>query len=243
MNLMKQRGRIWRWLCLLPAVTMSSCTIIGLTIGLTSDAHLPKAMTIPGWKVDSLRADDKIEILFKDGTTLSCNHFVVEPLPLYQYARLHAEAQTRLPAEFSLPNLGDTLTMSFSSFIPQAPEMIVAGQLSEFDVDLIRFTANEHGAVTTKARRLSELLRLRDPKGRELSGEMIRDLIDQGKIPVRSGLTLVEQGGQRMVAANQIQQIRQSAPPRNGAFIGLVVGACLDAMVILAISSLSFGGI
>lgn len=243
MRIMKRLVRNWMLLSFFPAVTMCGCSIIGLTIGMSSDARRPKEMTIPGLKADSLRANDAIEVLLKDGAAMTSNNFSVEPLPFYEYTKLYAEAQTRLAAEVTLPDLGDTLTLSFASFIPQSSDIMTTGQLSEFEVGFVRFTTNEEGKASMRTRSLSELLRLSDQKGKTFTGEAIRNLINDGKIPVRTGLILAARGEQRMLAINQIEQIRQSAAPKTGALAGFVLGAILDAMAVVAVSSMSFGGL
>lgn len=238
MRIMKRLVRNWMLLSLFPAVTMCGCSIIGLTIGMSSDARRPKEMSIPGLQAYTLRANDRIEVLLKDGAAMTSNNFSVEPLPFHEYTKLYAKAQTHMAAEVTLPDLGDTLTLSFASFIPQSPEITITGQLSEFEVGFIRFIMNEEGKTNIRTRRLDELIRCHDQKGNTLSGETIEHLIYDGKIPVRTGLILVDRGEQRMLAINQIEQIQQSAAPKTGALVGFVLGAMLDTMAIVEISSI-----
>ncbi len=240
MNVLHRLIQRWMWLSIPFTVVISGCSLIGLTLGAMSDARQPKEMIIPGWKVDSLKVGTMIEVLCKDSITLRGKYNGVEPMPLGQYAQAYAKAQARLPEGIHLPNLADTLTMTFVSPNLQAPKRVLSGKLSGFEVGFIQFTATENGRFKVSSERLEELMRLRDESGTDLTGEIVRNLIAEGKMPVRSALLLLDEGRRKQVAINQVEQVHQFAGKKNGALTGLLVGAVIDAtLVFIAVNEVN----
>ncbi|NUO82877.1 hypothetical protein HUU05_22625 [candidate division KSB1 bacterium] len=232
MNVLTRVIQKWMWLSIPFTVVISGCSIIGLTLGLMSDARQPKEMIIPGWKVDSLKVGTMIEVLCKDSITLKGKYSGVEPLPLGQYAQAYAKAQARLPAGIHLPDLADTLTMTFVSPNLQVSKRVLSGKLSGFEVGFILFTTTENGRFKVSSERLEELMRLRDERGTDLTGEIVSNLITEGKIPARSALVLLDEGRRKPVAINQVEQVHQFAGKKNGAITGLLLGAVIDATLV-----------
>ncbi len=237
----KRQCLSWRPLCLLLAVALCGCSIIGLTIGALSDARQPKAMTVPGWKVDTLKVGAKVEVLLRDGRTVNGKFKGIKPMPFNQYVTLHNEAKAQLPEGMYLPNPTDTLVMTFAARKPQESEVTVTGQLAGFVRDSVRVGQNVAGKARIVAWPLSELIRLSDQRGNELTGETIRSLINDGKIPVRSSLAILAKSEQKLIPTNQVQQVHQLAGKKEGVLVGFLLGAAIDAAVIAAVASADWG--
>lgn len=237
----KRQCLSWRPLCLLLAVALCGCSIIGLSIGALSDARQPKAMTVPGWKVDTLKVGAKVEVLLRDGRTVNGKFKGIKPMPFNQYVTLHNEAKAQLPEGMYLPNPTDTLVMTFAARKPQESEVTVTGQLAGFVRDSVRVGQNVAGKARIVAWPLSELIRLSDQRGNELTGETIRSLINDGKIPVRSSLAILAKSEQKLIPTNQVQQVHQLAGKKEGVLVGFLLGAAIDAAVIAAVASADWG--
>lgn len=237
----KRQCLSWRPLCLLLAVALCGCSIIGLSIGALSDARQPKAMTVPGWKVDTLKVGAKVEVLLRDGRTVNGKFKGIKPMPFNQYVTLHNEAKAQLPEGMYLPNPTDTLVMTFAARKPQESEVTVTGQLAGFVRDSVRVGQNVAGKARIVAWPLSELIRMSDHRGNELTGETIRSLINDGKIPVRSSLAILAKSEQKLIPTNQVQQVHQLAGKKEGVLVGFLLGAAIDAAVIAAVASADWG--
>lgn len=233
MSTAKRQCPSWKPLCLLLAVALCGCSIIGLTIGALSDARQPKAMTVPGWKVDTLKVGAKVEVLLRDGRTVNGKFKGIKPMPFNQYVTLHNEAKAQLPEGIYLPNPSDTLVMTFAARKPQESEVTVTGQLAAFVRDSVRIGQNVAGKARIVAWPLSELIRMSGHRGNEITGETVRRLINDGTIPVRSSLAILEKREQKLIGINQIQQVHQLAGKRTGAIVGLLVGGVIDATVMI----------
>ncbi len=242
MSTEKRQCPSWRPFCLLLAVALCGCSIIGLTIGALSDARQPKAMTVPGWKVDTLKVGAKVEVLHRDGSTVSGKFTGVKPMPFSEYVSLHTKAQTQLPEGIHVPNLADTVFMTFIARQPQEPEVVVTGQLAGFEQDSVRIGQQVAGKARILAWPLSELMRMSNRSGDDVTGETVRSLINDGKIPVRSALALSEKREKRLIAANQVQEIHVLPAKKSGALTGFLLGAVIDATVLIAAASADYGG-
>ncbi|MCG3157763.1 MAG: hypothetical protein DKINENOH_04399 [bacterium] len=238
----KRQCPSWRPLCLLLAVALCGCSIIGLTIGAISDSRRSSAVTIPGWQVETLKAGSRIEALLWEGSSVTGKYTGIELMPLNQYDAIYSEALARLPEGIHFPGRGDTIIMTFATHVPETPETTVTGQLSRLELGNIRVVQNRTGTSSIVGWRLSELLHLSDQKGNHFTGETVRDLIGHGKIPVRSALALSEGGEKRLIAANQVQEIHVLPAKKSGALTGFLVGAAIDAVVLIAAASADYGG-
>ncbi|MCK6560026.1 hypothetical protein L6R21_12600 [bacterium] len=227
----------WVALSLLPAMVLCSCSIIGLIIGATSDARQPKAMTVPGWKVDTLKVGAKVEVLLRDGRTMNGKFKGIKPMPFNQYVTLHNEAKAQLPEGMYLPNPTDTLVMTFAARKPQESEVTVTGQLAAFVRDSVRIGQNVAGKARIVAWPLSELIRMSGHRGNEITGETVRRLINDGTIPVRSSLAILAKSEQKLIPTNQVQQVHQLAGKKEGVLVGFLLGAAIDAAVLVYVMS------
>lgn len=237
MNHAERLARVWLFLAILLAGTMVGCTIIGLVIGANSDAKQPKAFTVPGWKVDTLKQDAKIEILHRNGIKVRGKYAGMELLSVDEYVKPYSKALARLPAGVYFPALGDSITMVFVAPDRQKTKTTLTGKFSGFELGHIRFDTRTGKTINWQARRLSDLVTLRSQQGDTISGATIRSWVNEHRVPLRTALAIAQGYDTKLVAIDSIQQIRQFAGPKNGVLIGLMAGIAVDVVVVAAIAS------
>lgn len=239
-NRLMRRGLLT--LIIVFAGSMMSCTLIGLVLGLTSDMNQPKALTVPGWEVDTLKVGAQIEILHRNGSKIRGRYSGNESLLEHEYAKPYAEARSRLTAGGYVPALGDSITMLFVSPDQAKLKSTLTGKFLGFELGYIRFSARTGKTTNWQARRLSDLTTLSNAQGDTVSGATIRSWVNEHRVPLRTALAITQGYDTKFVAIDSIQQIRQFAGPKNGVLIGLMAGIAVDVAVVAAIASTPMTG-
>jgi hypothetical protein len=242
MNYSHRLTRAGMVLAILLAGAMTSCTILGLVIGSTSDKNQPEALTVPGWEVNTLQVGAQIDILKKDGTQVSGKYTGMELLSVSDYARPYGEARSRLPEGVYFPALGNSITMIFASPDQKKSETSSqTGKFFGFELGHIRFVVNTGRTTNWWRRSLDDLITLSNQQGNTVTGKTIRNFVYERKIPLLSAVAVMHKGKKRVVAIDSIQQIHQFAGKGYGALTGFLVGAAIDAAVVMiTLSSLDF---
>lgn len=231
-NRMTRRGLI---MAILFACTIAGRMLIGSTIGAASDAEKPKEITIPGWKVDTLKVGVKIEVVQRDGTILNGYYNGLEAMSPEEYARVYAESLNRLPPDLHFSSLYEEVQFTFAAPKLGGPEVVLESRFQGFAPNAILFAALGPGNAATQKKSFYELLRLRTHAGAVIEAKTICAVVRDGLVPVQLRLNIFDPTSQqkRLLSIDEIQQLHQSGTPRKGALTGFLVGAMIDFTVVV----------
>jgi len=222
------KRRILTGLALLVAagstILFNGCCVIGFGVGDAIDGSKLDQLSVNGWKEETIKSGSQMEIFLKDGTQLSGKYVGLERVSEEEYAERYAKSRKQNLEEVILPLLGDSIIFSgvsteearlyeFLGFGYKTVMLKVAGStdISEVRLDVLRYAEDSCGNVF------------------EL--EAIEKLISEGKIPLLSAIVIQSEAGRREVAIENVYQIQVHIKRHGGRWMGLLVGAAVDAIV------------
>lgn len=218
------------------SLTLAGCTLIGLGFGLLSDAAQRQEKSLPGWKVDTLKVGAKIEVFLDNGSILSGYYRGMEAVPAEEYAQLYAASLQGLAPDLHFPNLEEQVQLTFAAPKLGGPDVVLESRFHGFAPNAIVFTALWQGDARIQKKSLYELVHLRTKDGGILQGNFIRTMVRDGSLPVQSRLSIFEPATQQqhLLPLGEIQQIHHYSTAHNGALTGFILGAAIDAAIIIA---------
>ncbi len=199
---------------------LNGCSLIGLTIGASVDSPKPNQKTAPGGQAMTIAPGTRITIILKDGTRLSGKYSGLDRIPSEQYAAMYSTVREQKPEGIPLPALGDSINVGIS----------VVGLFKDSEKKLEdTFEGFEHDRILTKLKgrarlseaHLSSVTKIASGRGHVISGETIKRLILEGKIPVLSAIIVKGEAGKTRVAMDNVSQIEIPVKKLDGALIGL----------------------
>jgi hypothetical protein len=213
--------------------------VAGTGLGVLHDSQTSDiAAIVPGWEVAEVKIGAQIIVILKDGTIVSGEYFGIDSIPNEEYATKYAELQKQMPEGSFLPSIGDTITV-LSKLITR---------------DSLKFLGFEYGYInlglldSDKSGKLKfeNLENITDKHRNKTEGEVIRNLISEGKIPPLF-LSRIAMGeykkrkdaweeetvsavGKKFIYINDIDHI-QIKSRKYGTFIGCLLGSAADAAI------------
>lgn len=218
--------------CLIGILCIAGCTIIGLSIGAISDASKPKQVTLPGMSAETVKPGVTVELTLKDGSRRSGKFVGIKHVPVENYEQAYNRSREQRPAGVLLPALGERITVVIRSSTAKEPEKFWQTDFHGFDHDVVRM--NTKVGKERQGWALSSVSKIIDAQNHEIAGETILNLLAAGQIPVLAVPVMILQKAKESttVAVDQIQQI-QITNKRNGTLTGFLVGAGIDATILI----------
>jgi len=211
-------------------VQLSGCSLIGLTIGARSDASKPDYVRIPGWSVRSVKPGTPITVMQRDGARLHGLYDGITLVSAPAYARRYAGCQQRLQPEVALPALGDSIAVKLTSGTQ------LERRFSGFDLREVLVTAE--GKTAPSRLPLKAVASITDRRGNVIDADKLDSLLLRGEIPAVSAIAVKTATGRTSIPADQVQQL-EVRNTKQGKLIGFLVGAAVDAIVIVAVVNAS----
>jgi hypothetical protein len=204
----------------------SGCTAIGFGIGAAIDSHRPDYDTIPGWSAASIERGKDIKLTMKTGQELKGEYLGLGRPADSQYARVYNEYRENHKKEFSLPALGDSI-----SIVTLEPAKQCKVEFSGFEnqymwIRVMAISGIERGKID-----MNKLEKITDRSGNLIEVQKLIDLSLGGKIPAPyTEVTLRTDSDTTRIPIASVSRI-EIPNSKTARWYGLALGACIDIIV------------
>jgi hypothetical protein len=217
-------------------VLQSACTLVGYGIGSAIDSGNKRTIAAEDITPDTIKPGKAFTLRLRDGGTVDGRYFGIEPLPAEEYAARYAATRERHLTTVPLPELRDTVTLS----------MMLGSELSaEFlGFDFYKVLIWKPGAPLPQGVRPGDIDNLLVEGSTAIEGETLTLLLSEGALPFHSAFvmqappTIGKASSQRLLPVDQVLLIEWK--PSTGRTVGAIVGATIDAAVLVAITYCAF---
>jgi hypothetical protein len=209
-------------------VQLSGCSLIGLGIGAISDASKPDEVSIPGWKLETVKPGSEVTLILRDGERISGMYVGTAAVPTADYAARYAECRSRLQKGDLLPALNDSITI----FLTNGERL--KRRFAGFDAQHLLVTWQGRPEPARLA--LKAVRAIQDSQGHLLKAETVSELMASGQIPLTSQMVVQTSEGKTTLPLEQVQMVQVPAK-KHGKLTGFLIGATVDAIVIAAAAS------
>jgi len=228
-------------------VSTGGCSLMGLGVGAAVDHSRPDSLSIPGWKVDTLKPDNEIKITFQDGAQLNATYRGIERFPQNKYAQRYNFSREQILPDVILPPLGDTIGITQKSgesiegeflgfdYRYQPTETKGANESSPFTPVLVSIKVKEDAVAQNLSS--TKFIKVSDSEGNVLEADVLERLATLGKIPFLSAISLENSDRVMLISREKVFQIERKNS-KNAKWIGLGIGTALDVTAIIIISSI-----
>jgi hypothetical protein len=211
-------------------LALNGCSVIGLTIGASVDASKPDQKTAPSWEAMTIVPGTRITISLKDGSRVNGKYSGLERIPAAQYAAIYSQAREQKPEGIILPALGDSIDIG-KSVVGLFKDSVkkLDGTFEGFEHD--RILTKLKGRARLSDMPLSTVTKIVSDRDHVISGETIKRLIHEGKIPVLSAIVIKCEAGKALIAMDKIE----ISVKKHAASEGFITGAIIDTVIIVAV--------
>jgi hypothetical protein len=212
---------VWVW-------QFCGCSAIGLGIGALSDSKKPNQ--VPGWEVEKVQPGKTVTLVLRDSSQIKGKFIGLEKLQDQEYAETYNQIRELKPDGVVLPKLDDTVSIT-----TEAGKKF-EGEFFGFDEGYI--PVRIIGRNITNQISINNIKRIEQREGNAISKTMIEKLLTDGRIPSRSMIVMKNELGKTRTKIEKISQI-QNPVKKNGKWIGLGIGAAIDAAVLIVLHNYS----
>jgi hypothetical protein len=223
---------------------LNGCSVVGLGLGVASDASSPKQLTIPGWKAETIKKGMFVTAIHNDRTETSGEYMGIERFPSNEYSAKYAEYTQKGRGELILPTLGQSVDIEEKSgkrlngkmlgFDFKYLSITRMGESEPSDIQLTYIFVKSKNGELDKAN-INKIAEIHDSEGNEIKGDMLNNHISLEGVPLMSGLAIQTWTGKELVDINEIQTVEVKIE-RRGWLAGLVIGAIIDVAIIIGLS-------
>jgi hypothetical protein len=182
--------------------------------------------SIPGWKFRMIRPGTQVNFIMKDSSRVSGEYRGLIGVPENVYNEKYYKSQLEMPDGIILPLPGDIITYTLLT--------------SEEKHDVI-FAGFDYGYLTTKQTEKNEtenlslenIKNITDAYGNKIGGEILKNLILEGELPLLSKISIKEGQTEKLLDINDISQI-QIKTKKNDPLKGFLIGGIIDATIAAA---------
>jgi hypothetical protein len=206
---------------------VSRCSIIGLGVGIISDASKPDSTAIMADQKINIKLGTTLRILLNDNRSFNGKYIETRRLSQKEYAEYYSAKQKTLTGHDDLPSTGEPIQCHFQ----QQPHREYKGVFQGFGKDSLEIQRS--GLSRTTVIPFNNLKGITDSSGRFIETEHIMDLIGSGQIPVFSAVIIENEGNKTQVPVNEISEIKWKTK-KDMKWKGLFGGLGMD-IVMLAI--------
>lgn len=210
-------------------MNINSCSVIGYGIGSMADSSQRDQNDISVSQVKAMAPGTAIIITLKDTSQLSGKYIGSEMMPADQYAQSYKQACEELSEIIYLPAVGD-------SFVLLSNEKAT---FLGFDYDRILFRGKKGN---TLGGNIANIDTLTDSNGNKIEIEIVKKLINEGKVPLLSVINIMEAAEKKQARLDSIEII-QIPTKKQGKLNGFLIGIVLDLFIILSLRNFSLGPI
>jgi hypothetical protein len=203
------------------ALATSGCTLIGLGIGSAIDHQ---NANIPGWRLETLKPDTRVDVRLTDGTYVTGRFAGLERDFGEAYRAQYEGARGAAEDGADLPALGPVT-------LERADGGSTAAKLVGFDPGTAWLSFPD--TARPRAMPLGVVARLASG-GRTFKGDRLAALVRAGQIPVASAILVGDLPDR--VPLSRVSQVRRPLG-KTAREIGAFVGAVVDTVVLVSLAS------
>lgn len=188
-----------------------------------------RAVTLPGWQIESVEPGRRLVLTLRDGTLLQGTYRGLRDVPEDQYATRYAKA--RQQGGLVLPRLGPGLRVTG-----------VSGD--ELTRDFLGVEARSLRFKDASVRGTSHMLfslvkQIADAEGQSIEGSRLEQLVGAGSVPVLTELVLDTRQGKQHVSFERVAQVEVGSKTGGGAkkTIGIILGVAAVVAIVVAATS------
>ncbi len=216
---------------------LNGCTVMFGGLGALSDASKPNTKTSSALQVGALKPGATCTLVLKDGSRIKGKYSGLARMPFEKYAPRYAQTRAQNQPENVLPALGETVRLQITKVIFKGFDKNLEGTFEGFEQDRILITLK--GTTVLSRVAINLVVQMAGEQSPALSGEHIDRLMREGRVPVMSAIALDEGVGKINVAINDVHHIEMPVQ-KNGASIGLAIGAIIDTAIIVVVSQIDW---
>jgi hypothetical protein len=209
------------------SVLLAGCTAVGLGVGALADRDKPpKLKPVPGPEVQALEPGASLQLVTRDGHTLSGTYGGLVWTRPEVYGPQYAAAREALASEVGLPALGPGARLVLANANMETGQYLGLGPgFASFQ----RLDRREPSRVE-----LDLISSLGDAEGRTISGERLRALVSTGRVPLLAGLLVEQAGAKQVVPFEDVTTVGRFVKSNKGKKTGLLVGLAVDVAIVIA---------
>jgi hypothetical protein len=207
------------------AGALAGCSLIGFGVGAAFDARHEEPVSLSGWQVDRVGIGKRVSVVLRDSHVIKGVFGGLDASPHEYKTRYTAwrAAQTTV----DVPTLGDSITIETTAGKEES------GEFQGFEYSSLSLQRKGHPTASQVP--YKKIARASNQQGATWDGAQLAGMAAAGLLPLRSCM-LVDK---TRVPLEQVLQVAVKRA-RHGKTIGFLVGAMIDAIVVVAIAD-SFG--
>lgn len=212
---------------LLPQLLLAGCSLIGFGIGSISDSSSREGEEISMTELRGMRFGTGITVFMRDSRHIEGDYLGIKEEDAGEYSEFYMAAVTDLRAEGHVPCPGDSVTFAYRN----TPWLKERGKFR--GVDPGTMIVNQTGRRVF----VSDLGLLKADSCADVDLPAFSALVRDRKLPLvtKSILLGVKKDTTELLAVD-IVRVEMAGGARVGKFIGLGIGAAIDAIVIVAMT-------
>ncbi|HCV43331.1 MAG TPA: hypothetical protein DGH68_07590 [Bacteroidetes bacterium] len=212
---------------LLPQLLLLGCSLIGFGIGAISDSSSRDGDAVPIVELRGLKERDGIAVVLQSGRRIEGDFISVREENAGIYRERYIAAVADLRAEGCVPLLDDSITFASRN----APWLKERGEFR--GVDPGAMVVNQSGRRVV----VSDLGELKADSSADVDLFFFSALVRERKLPFLTKSVLMKvKGDTTEVLVVDLVRVEVSEP-RNAKFIGLAIGAAIDAVAIVLLTN------
>ncbi|MFC1563783.1 hypothetical protein ACFL6G_02550 [candidate division KSB1 bacterium] len=214
-------GLVWGLLIIL---LFCRCSLIGLKYGADHDRDGPELKQVSFDRIATVKQGKPVDVVMDNGNTVSGEYKGIGQISQIDYSEYYTECLDQLPSGFSLPSIGDEISitsgsgivskMEFQGFDYMSSSLILAGPGRENPLYI------------------DEVSRIEFNNGKNIELVTLRRLVKERVIPVYSGILLEKEPKEiSLISGNEVNHVFVKIK-KFGKLKGFLVGAVFDYVSI-----------
>ncbi len=213
---------------LLPQLLLAGCSLIGFGIGAISDSSSRAGEEMPLSELRGMKIGTGITVFMRDARQVEGDYLGIKEEDAGEYSEYYMAAVTDLQAEGRVPSPGDSVTFACRN----TPRLKERGKFR--GVDPGAMVVNQSGRRVF----VSDLALLKADSCADIDLPAFSALVREEKLPlVTKSILLDVKKDTTELSAVDIVRIEITGGARVGKFIGLGIGAAIDAIVVVAMTN------
>lgn len=210
------------------ALTFLGCSIIGFVIGSRVDASKPDKRSIPGWDVINLQMGKRITVTTRNGKMLQGTYKGSELMGNQDYQQKYQDKRSRHP-EYLLPDLNENISVV-------TRKDTYGGKFDGLIYTSLLLREEQPSKPSIRKFNISDIQQIKLSTGKVITGEVWQNMVLNRKVPNKAVIVIEGKTGITQLPLDQVETVWVKTS-KNARFVGFLIGATVDALVIAAVLS------
>jgi hypothetical protein len=226
------------------------CSLVGLGIGSSIDKTKPDTILIPDSKIEKIRPGTHVKLLLDNGEEITGEYLGLDFISAEEYAGRYSLFREQKQSEILLPQLGENITIKLQSGIqgerefwgfdyPMGLSASVPNLSQHLSISKYAMVTRSIGDTATGIVLLADIAHIKYINGNTVDGSELIKLSSQVEIPILTAISLKNSVGKKHIALDKVSQIKEVPKKTYYKWIGLGLGAAIDAYAIFVIVAIA----